>query len=144
MTDYFDGEWLRSCERYDPATDAWEPLPSMPTGRSGSGVAMLDGKLWVAGGFNSEGGFGLAGDLATVEVFDPESNTWDQSKADTIHRRWGPAVAVLDGELHAVGGVGDGETSAEKYDPRADSWSAVPGMALPEGWNCGASAVLMI
>ena len=45
-------------------------------------------------------------------------------------RRVCHALAVLDGELHAVGGAG--ETSVEKYDPRADSWSAVPGMALPE------------
>ena len=98
----------------------------MATGRTTAAAAVLDGKLWVAGGWDSDD---IA--LASVEVFDPASNTWDATKAAMTTGRYGHALAVLDGELHAVGGPG--KTSVEKYDPQADSWSVVPGMALPEG-----------
>ena len=90
-----------------------------------------------------------------MEVFDPASNTWDATKAAMTTGRYGHALAVLDGELYAVG-LGQTSfadlhaTSVEKYDLRADSWSVVPGMALPErrtrfslGSWC-AAAVLMI
>ena len=40
------------------------------------------------------------------------------------------ALAVLFGELHAIGGR-NGKTSVEKYNLRADCWSAVPEMTLP-------------
>ena len=43
--------------------------------------------------------------------------------------RYFHGLAVLNGELHAFGG--DGETSVEKYNLRADCWSAVPEMTLP-------------
>ena len=131
----YNDDHLRSCERYDPAADAWEPVPDMATARSGLDIAVLDGKLWAAGGFNSGGA------LASVEVFDPASNTWDATKAAMTTARRGHALAVLDGELHAVGGTN--KTSVEKYDPRADSWSAVPGMALPDGRRGFAAAVLI-
>ena len=47
-----------------------------------------------------------------------------------------------DGELHAI--AGDGLSSAEKYDPRTDSWSVVPAMELPEAEQGGGVAVLMV
>ena len=60
-------------------------------------------------------------------------------------RRRGHTLAVLDGELHAVGGEDKRSEGpdVEKYDPRADSWSAVPGMSLPESRRFFASAVLL-
>ena len=128
------GGRLRSCERYDPAADAWEPVPDMATRRAANpGVAVLNGKLWVAGGYDG------SSTLASVEVFDPASNTWDATMAAMTTARMGHALAVLNGELHAVGG--HGKTSTEKYDPRADSWSAVPGMTLAEGRNAWAAAL---
>ena len=98
---------------------------------------MLDGKLWVAGGFD-----GSSTLLASVEVFDPASNTWDATKAAMTTGRSDHALAVLNGELHAVGGAD--KTSAEKYDPRADSWSVVPGMALPEPMEAGCAAAALM
>ena len=50
------------------------------------------------------------------------------------------ALAVLDGALHAIGGGLD-KTSVERYDPRANRWSVVPRMALPEDMPWFAAAV---
>ena len=70
------------------------------------------------------------------------------AKAPMVYARRVHILVVLDGELHAVGGFrhhGAGaETFVEKYDIRADSWSAMPGMAEPpnmphHGWAAATS-----
>ena len=96
---------------------------------------MLGGRLWVTGGVGAQ-----VGAQTTVEVFDPATNEWDGSKASMTTGRLYHALAVLHGELHAIGG--DGETSVEKYDAQADRWTPVPAMALPEQRDDTAWAVL--
>ena len=109
----------------------------MPTARFGAGAAVLDDKLWVAGGFDGRSR------VASVEVFDPVSNTWDRTKSNMTSERRSHTLAVLGGELYAVGGHGrQGPGSVEKYDPRDDSWSIVPEMALPRFANNCAGALL--
>ena len=83
---------------------------------------------------------GGVGGLTTVEVFDPATNAWDRSKAPMTTARYSHALAVLFGELHAIGG--HNETSVEKYDAQADRWTPVPAMALPELRDYTAWAVL--
>jgi hypothetical protein len=124
---------LQSCESYDPDQNKWEALPDMATARSGSAVTVLGGRLWLTGG-----GVGTA--ATTVEVFDPATKVWDQTKAPMTTGRRHHALAVLFGELHAIGG--SKETSVEKYDAQADLWALVPAMALPEKRRGTAWAVL--
>jgi N-acetylneuraminic acid mutarotase len=93
-----DGSNVASTEVYDPATDAWSPLPDLPTPRSGGASAVLDGKLYVLGG-------GLPGNTVynAVHRFDPAAGTWaalpDMPIALTGHR----AVAVGQ-DIYVVGG----------------------------------------
>ena len=49
-------EFLSSLERYDPSTNEWEEeaVAPMPTARTYVGTAVLDGKLYAAGGQNDE------------------------------------------------------------------------------------------
>ncbi len=54
-------------ERYDPATDRWTTLPSLPTPRHGLGVTALDGRIYVIGG-GPRTGFAQTD---VVEVFTP-------------------------------------------------------------------------
>jgi hypothetical protein len=124
---------LRSCARYDPVADKWEALPNLPTARCGLAATVLGGRLWVTGGYGR-------GERTTVEVFNPATNAWDQSKAPMTTDRCYHALAVLFGELHAIGGTY--QTSVEKYGAQADRWTPVPAMALPERRNYTAWAVL--
>ena len=60
--------------------------------------------------------------------------------------RYHHALAVLDGELHAIGGMSrSSETSVEKYDSRTDCWSIVPGLVpmAKRGQDGFAAAVTM-
>ena len=53
-----------------------------------------------------------------------------------------PAVAVLDGKLYAVGGLGDGGAllSVERYNPAADEWRVVASMATAT-YSAGAAVL---
>lgn len=60
-------------------------------------------------------------------------------------RRLGVAVAVLGGQLYAVGGS-DGQAplnTVERYDPRANKWTPVAPMSTRRkhlgGWDLGQS-----
>lgn len=41
--------YLRTVERYDPATNSWEMMPAMSTYRINFGVGVLNGCLYVVG-----------------------------------------------------------------------------------------------
>lgn len=86
-------------ERYDPATDAWTALPSLPTARSGLTASVVNGLIHVVGGESI--------DPATVfrehEVFDPATTEW--LVAPPLDRgRHGIGSGEIDGQLFVVGG----------------------------------------
>jgi hypothetical protein len=58
------GEAHDEVEAFDPHHARWETLPSLVTGRHGSGVAVWGGRLWIASG---SGGRGGGPELTTVE-----------------------------------------------------------------------------
>jgi N-acetylneuraminic acid mutarotase len=135
-----DGDDLRSCERFDPGENVWETLHDITTARYSPAATVLGGRLWVTGGYHRPFvGDDAWGGLATVEVFDPATNTWDQSKASLNNARFEHALAVLHGDLYAIGG--HRETSVEKYDAQADSWTFAVAMALPYFCNGASWAV---
>ena len=104
------------------ASGAWERRESMPEGthRGASGVAVADGKLYVAGGFRE-------GAVDDFSAYDPASDRWtaladlpvpaDHLVAGTIH-----------GIVHAAGGRGGRVAShrprLDAYDPATGRWSA--------------------
>jgi N-acetylneuraminic acid mutarotase len=59
-------------ERYDPATNAWEALSSMPTERYhfGAAAAVLDGRIFVVGGWSGAMALDFV-HLGTVEEYRP-------------------------------------------------------------------------
>jgi N-acetylneuraminic acid mutarotase len=50
-----DGTVLSVVEEYDPATDTWAPVASLPSARAGLGAAVSGGKIYVIGGKNTAG-----------------------------------------------------------------------------------------
>ena len=69
-------------------------------------------------------------DLATVEYYIPQTNTWKDA-ASMGTRRSCVGVVVLDDLLYAVGGYDGGSCldSAERYDPLTNQWSAIAAMS---------------
>ena len=107
---YTIGGYLRqSCldkvECYNPASKEWFTLSDLPTPRSGVGVIVVHGLLYVLGGrtitTNSHE------DQATVDCFDPFMNLWRSCAPMTTPRnRLG--VSSIDGLIYAMGGCQNG------------------------------------
>ena len=68
----YNGDYLSSVERYDPALDAWEAVAPMAEAREAHAVAVLDGKLYVAGGMGAGNTH-----LSSVERYDPALDAWE-------------------------------------------------------------------
>ena len=56
--EYFDngGRVHPEAWEYNPASDAWGPVPPMPTPRHGLGAVVLDNMIWLVGGAKKPSG----------------------------------------------------------------------------------------
>lgn len=122
------GSPLAALEIYDPATDSWSAGPPMPTPRMDVySTTVLDGKVWVIGGFDP-----AVGDLATVEIFDPATGTW--SAGPPVPTARSNAIAgVCDGHIFMIGGtIGFSNTDVvEQFEPATGTWEPAPPMPMP-------------
>ena len=124
------GPGLEDVWVYDPATDRWDALPTpLPTKREHLAVAVLDDRLLVVGGR-----WGDAGNLATLETYDPVTGRWTRG-ADMPTARSRLTAGVLQGRLHVTGGEAlsshDVFGEHEVYDPLADRWTRGPDLPTP-------------
>ncbi len=73
-----DGDWHDTALVVDLAREPlkWEQLPKPPFKRRALSLGHLDGKLYVIGGMQKEGG-----PTTKVDVFDPETNKWSKGPA---------------------------------------------------------------
>jgi N-acetylneuraminic acid mutarotase len=114
------------------ACNCWTTKTSMPTARAGPGVAAINGLLYVVGG-DARGQ-----DFATLEVYDPSTDTWT-TKASMPTARFGLGGAAVNGILYAVGGDPTRRT-VEAYDPASNTWTSKASM--PTGLFLGGVAAV--
>lgn len=118
---------LGHAEAFDPATNTWTILPSMPTPRAAASAVMAGGRLYVIGG--SSGAM-----LTTVEVYDPSTNSWGNNVAQLpVARSFAGAGVGADGRIYLVGGLDEASPAPGKfsnrldtYDPGTDQWTSGP------------------
>jgi len=113
----FDGDPSGLVLVYDPERDVWEQRSPMPAGtqRTGSGVAVLDGRIFIAGG--SQTGAPRVGDFS---AYDPESDTWEVLPNLLAARSSLDAVAV-GGVFFAIGGFDRDPSNNPWHDPGSSS-----------------------
>ena len=87
---------------HDPRVGVWSVAGRMDTPRCYSGVAALDDKVWVVGGY-----FGpndKRQPIARVEVFDPKTAKW--TRGPQLDRaRAEPVVVTVGDRIYVVGGA---------------------------------------
>jgi N-acetylneuraminic acid mutarotase len=93
----------------------------MQTARKYHSAALLpSGKVLVVGGSND-----LDGYPTSVELYDPEVNSWIPAGTLTIGRDWPTATLLPSGKVLVVGGFNREQprpTEVELYDPVANNW----------------------
>jgi len=115
---------LNTVLEYDPATDTWTSRAPMPTARKDLGLAKAgNGRLYAIGGRASSGDTSTP--LATVEEYNPDTNSWATRASMPTPRERAGVVAGLDGKVYVIGGDNNGSLLAttEVYDPASDTWS---------------------
>ncbi|HEY3057402.1 MAG TPA: kelch repeat-containing protein [Chloroflexota bacterium] len=101
------------------ALGSWTTAPSLNEARAEIAATTLDGRIYVAGGFDRNGT-----DLTSVEMFDPVARVW-QLRAPLPQGLNHLGVAPLNGEVYVAGGsVGGTPTSGLfAYEPNLDAWT---------------------
>ncbi len=119
---------------------AWKTKASMSAEREGFAAVALNGQIFVIGGqvapfFQSY--------VATVEAYDPATNTWT-TKSPMPTARSGLVAAVVNGKIYAIGGYNlsqaGGAVTVEEYDPATNSWATKSSMPTSRGF-CAASVL---
>lgn len=113
---------------YDPAAKAWTELAPLPEGRSSHDAAVLDGKIYVVGGWMLGGESPVWHKTALVCDLNHEKPTWEEIASPSFKRR-ALSVAAYQGKIYAIGGMqesGGPTTRVDCYDPASREWTTAP------------------
>lgn len=121
---------LASHAVFDLTLLRWGSAAPLTTPRNAAAAAVIDGRLYVAGGRAPGIRANDQHSLATVEVYDPASNRWSAAPPLPTARA-GLALVALAGQLYAFGGEstpGAVGNAVERYDPLSQRWATLPAM----------------
>ena len=114
---------------FDPTTKQWTELPPLPEPRSSFDAAVLDGEIYVVGGWT------MAGDadskwLDTAYRMDPSASepSWEPLAQPPFTRR-ALSIAAHNGKIYVMGGMtskGEPSRRVDIYDRDSDSWTQGP------------------
>uniref|UniRef100_A0A8C9RTY6 Si:ch211-63p21.8 n=1 Tax=Scleropages formosus TaxID=113540 RepID=A0A8C9RTY6_SCLFO len=130
---------LDSVECYCPESNHWSFSHPLEHALSGHAVTVLDGEIFISGGFDCKYQC-----LVSMFLYHPERGITylcDMSQDRALH-----CMEKLAGHLYVAGGVCNlrkfytDQLLCERYDPLMDSWSSIPSLSIPH--VSGASAVL--
>ena len=113
---------------YDPSTDKWEKIKSIPTPRGALTANFINGILYVIGGQDAS-----RKTVSANEAYDTKTGTWTEKRPmPTIRHHL--ASAVIDGKLFVIGGRQTDKSpdknigTNEAYDPALDKWTSLAPM----------------
>ena len=127
-------------EVYDPLTDKWEKRADMPTEREQVGTGVVDGKIYVIGGYDrlAAGGFGDAAKqfLTQIEEYNPKIDRWRKLRNMPVFK-FSFATVVVNNEIYTIGGasldhrIGRIDT-VEVYNPTVNRWRILQPITIPK------------
>src|SRR3954464_3147843 len=90
--------WGRAAALAAPQAETWTRLASMPQQQQEAAVAVLDGRLYVMGGFSDD-----PQPFTLVQVYDPATDQWRQGTPlpEPVHHA---GAATVGGKIYLVGG----------------------------------------
>jgi hypothetical protein len=133
------GEYVRTAELYDPATNSWTTAPVPAELEESSSLTSLpDGRVLLTGVFGTD----LFDKSPGAAVYDPASNAWTRVASPNQSRYGATATLLPGGEVLLAGGF-DWEdpptlpvrtiytvfASAEEFNPATSTWRSVAPMA---------------
>jgi N-acetylneuraminic acid mutarotase len=128
---------FQPCKNPVPVTmpsGTWEPRTPPALFRSETSAAVLDGKIYIAGGLAGKSTF-YTEITTSFEVYNPATNAW-KALAPLPKALHHMAIAGARGRIYMTGGYTAldfiaNNKSAWAYDPVVDSWSAIADLPAP-------------
>jgi N-acetylneuraminic acid mutarotase len=102
-----------------PTAPGWEALRQMPSGVGEAAIAAWEGKIYLAGGYDTR---------PTFQVYDIASDTWTTGRALLGGTDNAGAVAVQ-GKIHVFGG--EASPQVQIYDVASGNWAFGPDLPAP-------------
>jgi len=118
---------VRSVFAFDPSRNVWERKADMPQGRGAMGIAVIDDKIYAAGGQDGSTSF------ADFNVYHALEDRWESLPSMPTARNH-LAAASVEGIFYAVGGR-DGELfgTLEGYESASRKWVELAPMPTARG-----------
>jgi N-acetylneuraminic acid mutarotase len=146
-----EGQWKDELESGNPFVTAntneqqffriisrWSTRSNLIEANSEMGVAELNGKIYVMGGYPAS-----RVTVSTVQVYDSASNTWQLTTPLLLGVNH-PMPAVANGKIYVIGGQTDTGTAfvntVQEFDPVTTNWSFRT--VMPTSRSAGAAAVV--
>lgn len=130
--------------KYSESTDRMQIIwtdyvAQLPEARAWMPAVELNGKVYVIGGLDMN-----TNATNKMFVYDPATNTWDDTKAPMSIPRNGHTANSVGGKIYVIGGFESAQGNAvnhmEAYDPNTDTWETL--RTLPQKTGAHASAVV--
>ena len=115
-------------EAYDPISDTWTTLPSMPAPRFAYAIAAYQNRMYVMGGWDGQRY------VDTMLIYDATTRRWTTGTPLPLARGFS-AAAVLDRAIYVVGGYTDGREfdNCDRYLPADNRWETCAPLLVTRG-----------
>lgn len=132
-----DGHWdghVAWLDEFDPSTGSWKVLADAPRPRDHVSVAVLNNKLYVAGGRLSTARTNnvLNTCISEVDVYDFKSGQWTTLRESIPTKRAGGTALTFDNKIIIIGGESDahaeGHNEMEAFNPKTMKWEKLPSL----------------
>jgi N-acetylneuraminic acid mutarotase len=134
------GKTTNIVEVYDPRSDKWDRVSSLPEPVDHAAAASYGGKLFVVGGYTIVEGERIP--TNKLFIYDPLTDGWKEMQPMSTSRG-GIIANIINGILYVIGGQDSSRKTVninEAYDPKTDSWKER--QAMPTSRHHIASSVV--
>ena len=116
-------------EVFNPRINEWSFGVALPEGRCAPGVAVVQDKIYVFGGY------GKGGERSETYIYNTKLGEWTEGAPMPTNRR-DLASVTMGTKIYCVAGVSNGKYTAavEVYDTEKDSWAIAPPLPLAKAW----------
>jgi len=115
------GSTQNSVYKLEQGSAEWVAASSLDTARAYHSCAVLDSRIYVMGGSNSEN---------TTEVYDPASDTWTYGPVLPTERSWDAQAIGYGGVVYVIDGYHNQNVYSYTPGPGAE-WETLPGVNIP-------------
>lgn len=117
--------YINTIEAYDPLSDNWEIVTTMPTARLQPAVVVGGSKIYIIGGYNQE-----EHTLNSVDVYDTANDSWESMESMPT-KRSGATSVIHQNEIYVIGGYNQDKQSmnvVEVYNIQQKTWTTIKPM----------------